>query len=65
MPARQAFVVELVGKKNLTNAIALNSITMNVCRIASPALAGVLLKFIGMSEVYCLIFVSNTLSLIC
>lgn len=60
MPARQAFVVELVGKDDLLNAIALSSIAMNICRIGSPALAGVLLKFIGIPGVYWLILLSYT-----
>jgi len=60
MPARQAFVVELVGKDDLLNAIALSSIAMNICRIGSPALAGVLLKYIGIPGVYWLILASYT-----
>ncbi len=58
LPARQAFVMELVGKKDLLNAVALNSMAMNLCRIASPALAGVLIKFIDIPGVYWLIVVS-------
>jgi MFS family permease len=60
MPARQAFVVELVGKDDLLNAVALSSVAMNICRIGSPALAGVLLKFIGIPGVYWLILISYT-----
>ncbi len=48
-PARQAMVVELVGKGYLFNAIALNSIAFNSSRIIGPALAGVLVATIGMS----------------
>lgn len=59
MPGRQAFVMELVGKESLLNAIALNSIALNICRIASPALAGVLIKFIGLTGVYWVISFSN------
>ena len=58
MPTRQAFIVELVTEDELTNAIAMNSVAMNVCRIASPALAGVLIKVIGISGVYWLVVVS-------
>jgi MFS family permease len=49
MPARQAFVVELVGgaKEDLANAIALNSAAFNSARIIGPAIAGVLLATIG------------------
>src|SRR5512143_2639701 len=47
MPTRQAFVVEMVGKEDLANAIALNSTTFNSARIVGPAVAGVLLATIG------------------
>lgn len=57
MPARQAFVVELVGKDELLNAIALSSAAMNICRIASPALAGVLIKMIDISGVYWIVVI--------
>ena len=48
-PARQAMVVELVGKDNLLNAIALNSAAFNSARVIGPALAGILISAIGMS----------------
>jgi MFS family permease len=48
-PARQAMVVELVGKDNLLNAIALNSAAFNSARIIGPAVAGILIAAIGMS----------------
>lgn len=48
-PARQAVVVDLVGKDYLLNAIALNSIAFNSGRIIGPALAGVLVATVGMS----------------
>jgi MFS family permease len=47
LPARQSFLVELVGKDDLPNAIALNSAAFNSARIIGPALAGVLLATIG------------------
>jgi MFS family permease len=59
MPSRQAFVRELVGKDALLNAIAMNSMAMNICRIASPAVAGVLLKVIGVKGAYWLIAFSS------
>jgi MFS family permease len=46
-PARQSFVVELVGKEDLTNAIALNSTIFNVARSAGPAVAGLLVVAVG------------------
>ncbi len=48
-PSRQAFTIELVGKEDLLNAIALNSAVFNAARILGPALAGVLIGFIGMA----------------
>lgn len=48
-PSRQAMVVELVGKKHLMNAIALNSVAFNSSRIIGPALAGIFVSLIGMS----------------
>lgn len=48
-PARQAFVPEMVGKEDLPNAIALNSIMFNSARVIGPALAGLLLAVIGVA----------------
>ncbi len=48
-PARQAFVPEMVGKDDLPNAIALNSMMFNSARVLGPALAGMLLAIIGPS----------------
>jgi MFS family permease len=47
MPARQSFVVELVGKEDLSNGIALNSAAFNAARIVGPAVAGVLVATVG------------------
>jgi MFS family permease len=47
MPARQAFVAELVGKDDLMNAVALNSALFNATRVIGPALAGLLLAQVG------------------
>lgn len=47
MPTRQSFVVELVGRRDLMNAIALNSFIFNVGRIFGPALAGILIGKVG------------------
>ena len=46
-PARQAFVVEMVGRRELMNAIALNSAVFNSARIIGPAVAGVVLATVG------------------
>lgn len=47
LPTRQSFLVELVGKDDLSNAIALNSAAFNTARILGPAIAGVLLATVG------------------
>lgn len=48
-PARQAFVVDMVGKADMPNAIALNSMTFNSARIVGPAIGGLLLAWVGAS----------------
>jgi MFS family permease len=47
MPTRQSFIVELVGRKDLTNAIALNSSIVNLARIIGPAIAAILMTGVG------------------
>lgn len=47
IPARQSFFVEMVGREDLINAIALNSSMFNGARIAGPAIAGLLVAKIG------------------
>jgi MFS family permease len=42
-PVRQAFVVELVGREHLINAVALNSMLFNGSRIVGPAVAGIMI----------------------
>jgi MFS family permease len=46
-PGRQAFVVEMVGREDLPNAIALNSMMFNGARVVGPALGGLLLATVG------------------
>jgi MFS family permease len=46
-PARQAFVVELVGREDLPNGIALNSFMINSARVLGPAVGGLLLAALG------------------
>ena len=58
IPTRQAFVVELVGRQDLVNAIALNSSIFNGARIVGPAVAGVLVAVVG--EGWC--FFANAVS---
>jgi MFS family permease len=58
VPARQAFLVDMVGKEDLINAIALNSSVFNGARIVGPAIAGILVATIG--EGWC--FLGNGMS---
>ena len=46
-PTRQSFAIEMVGKDDLTNAIALNSAVFNLARITGPAVAGVVISLVG------------------
>jgi len=52
MPSRLAFVYDLVGQEHITNAVALNSGTVNAMRLVAPALAGVLIGAVGIDAVY-------------
>src|SRR5204862_878189 len=47
VPARQTFVVEMVGRDDLANAIALNSSVVNGARLVGPAAAGALIAAVG------------------
>jgi MFS family permease len=47
MPARQAFIIEMVGKEDLMNAIAMNSSIFNAARAVGPAIAGLLIGAAG------------------
>jgi MFS family permease len=51
-PTRQAFVVEMVGREDLANAVGLNSAAFNAARIVGPALAGLLIVWSGTSVVF-------------
>jgi len=52
IPMRQSFIVEMVGKDDLMNAIALNSSVFNAARVIGPALAGFLIGAIGIAWCY-------------
>jgi MFS family permease len=60
LPGRQSFLVEMVGKDDLMNAIALNSSMFNGARVVGPAIAGILVAKIG--EGWC--FFANAVSYI-
>ncbi|MPZ65733.1 MAG: MFS transporter [Pseudonocardiaceae bacterium] len=51
-PVRQSFAVEMVGRDQVTNAVALNSMTFNIARIAGPAIAGLLIVAVGTGWVF-------------
>jgi MFS family permease len=58
VPARQSFMIEMVGREDLINAIALNSSMFNLARVAGPAIAAGLVAVVG--EGWC--FLLNGLS---
>lgn len=58
VPARQSFVVEMVGKQDLMNAIALNSSVFNAAAVIGPAVAGVLIGVLGVP----ICFLANSVS---
>ena len=53
-PTRQAFVVELVGREDLPNAVALNSSLTNLTRIVGPALGGFIIAVSGVTTLFLL-----------
>ncbi|QOD03106.1 MFS transporter [Pseudarthrobacter sp. BIM B-2242] len=53
-PARQAFVSELVGQEHLANAVSLNAASFNTARLTGPAIAGLLIAWIGTGPVFLL-----------
>jgi MFS family permease len=58
VPARQSFLVDMVGKRDLMNAIALNSSVFNGAAVVGPSIAGVLIALFGVS----LCFLANSIS---
>jgi MFS family permease len=59
-PSRQTFVIEMVGRDRLKNAITLNSTIVNVARIIGPTIAAVLIATLGVGEC----FIANAISYI-
>ena len=53
-PARQSLIPRMVPREYLSNAIALNSAAMNVMRIGGPSIAGLVLAFAGLGDLYLL-----------
>jgi len=58
MPTRQSFLVEMVGREDLLNAMALNSATFNAARVVGPAIGGLLIARYGIA----LAFLLNAIS---
>jgi MFS family permease len=58
MPARQSFIFEMVGKENLTNAIALNSAAFHGARMVGPVIAGIAIAHLGLPACFYLNAVS-------
>jgi MFS family permease len=58
VPARQSFLIEMVGKRDLMNAIALNSSVFNGAAVIGPSVAGLLIAAVGLP----LCFLANSLS---
>src|SRR5713226_3906705 len=54
MPTRQAFVVEMVGREDLPNAIALNSSLFNMARIVGPGIGGLIIAWLGVAPLFLL-----------
>jgi len=51
-PTRQTFIMEMVGKEQLTNAVSLNSTQVNLARIIGPAIGGALIATIGLTPLF-------------
>lgn len=47
MPTRQSFTIEIAGKEDLMNAIALNSVTFNLARIIGPTIGALIMAYTG------------------
>lgn len=52
MPTRQAFVIEMVGRDEVMNAVALNSSLFNAARILGPGVGGLLIGWLGIAPLF-------------
>jgi MFS family permease len=57
-PARQSFILEIVGTEHLRNAVSLNSVMVNVARAVGPAIAGLMIATVGIG----VCFITNAAS---
>ena len=53
-PARQSFMLEMVGPEYLRNAVSLNSVLVNTARVIGPAVAGILIATVGIGVCFLL-----------
>jgi MFS family permease len=53
-PARQSFMLEMVGPEHLRNAVSLNSVLVNTARVIGPAIAGILIATVGLGVCFLL-----------
>jgi MFS family permease len=51
-PGRQTFMMEMVGREDLPNAVSLNSVVMNASRVIGPALGGVIITLFGLATCF-------------
>jgi MFS family permease len=51
-PTRQTFVIEMVGKEQIQNAVSLNSVLVNLARVIGPAIAGALIASVGLASCF-------------
>jgi MFS family permease len=51
-PARQTFVMEMVGREELPNAVGLNSVVMNSSRVVGPAVGGIVIALVGLAPCF-------------
>lgn len=52
VPGRHSFILEIVGRDQLSNAVTLNSVTVNAARMVGPALAGGLIVSVGIASCF-------------
>lgn len=64
-PTRQTFVFEMVGRKELSNAVTLNSIEINLARVIGPAIAGVIIAGAGLALCFFLNAISFAAVIVC
>jgi MFS family permease len=51
-PARQTFVMEMVGREDLPNAVSLNTVVMNASRVVGPAIGGLVIILVGLEACF-------------